>query len=135
MIEPIKITTDEKDLLLEWKRNGVNALIRDRAHAALLNSQGFSANSIAKILYRDFEVVRKWLSNFRDSRVSSLFPKYNQNKNASKLTEVQIQEIKEALNKPPSEYGIPKKFWQVKDLALVPQSTDFLSKTQFKVIS
>lgn len=116
MIKPAQVTTTEKELLQDWRRYGVSALIRDRAHAVLLNAQGKYAPEIAKILYRKEATIRGWLKNFRKFRLSSLFPEYQGNTNANKLTPKQKEQIKRVLSQPPSDYGIPKEFWQVKDL-------------------
>ena len=45
-----------------------------------------------------------------------MFPRYAENTNASKLSKEQREEIKEALRKPPSDYGIPKEFWTITTL-------------------
>lgn len=99
-----------------WMRDGVSHLIRSRAHTILLNSQGKSAHAISKILFRDGDVVREWIARFQRERISSLFDRYRGNMNAKKLTSKQQEQIIEALGKPPSDQGIPKEFWQVKDL-------------------
>ena len=116
MLTPISITSDEKEFLIDWYHDGVSALIRQRAHAILLNADGLSAHRISKLLFRDYKTVRKWLDHFKQSRFSSLLDRYRGNTNASKLTLSQKEEIKDVLESPPSEQGIPKIFWQVKDL-------------------
>jgi len=116
VLKPVQITSEEKELLISWYRYGTSALIRHRAHTVLLNSQGLSAHKISKLLFRDYKTIRNWLVTFKKHRLSSLFSKYRGNTNASKLTPFQKEEIKEVLESPPSDYGIPKKFWQVKDL-------------------
>lgn len=102
--------------MLEWRRHGTSTLVRDRAHSILLNNQGRSAYSISKILYRDADTVRTWLARFKEQRISSLLPKYQGNNNAGKLTKAQRRRVRKVLSQPPSAYGIPKEFWQVKDL-------------------
>jgi len=116
VIKPAQITASEKELLQDWHRYGVSPLLRDKAHAVLLSSQGKSAPEIAKILYRKEDTIRIWLNNFKNYRLSSLFTKYQGNTNASKLTPKQKEQIRKVLSQPPSDYGIPKEFWQVKDL-------------------
>jgi len=116
VLTPISITSDEKEFLIDWYHDGVSALIRQRAHAILLNADGLSAHRISKLLFRDYKTVRKWLDHFKQSRFSSLLDRYRGNTNASKLTLSQKEEIKDVLESPPSEQGIPKIFWQVKDL-------------------
>ena len=110
MLKPVQITEIEKELLEDWRRYGVNPLIRDKALAIIINSGGKSANFISKILSRREETVRSWLKKFKRERLASLFSRYRGNTNASKLTLSQKQEIKEVLEAPPSDYGIPKRF-------------------------
>jgi transposase len=116
VITPVQITPEEKTILEHWRRYGQNALIRDRALAVIINSTGKSANFISSLLSRKESTIHSWLSQFNKERISSLFPKYSANINASKLTKEQREKIKEVLESPPSDYGIPKEFWQVKDL-------------------
>lgn len=116
MLKSVQITQDEKELLVDWRRYGTSPLIRDRAHAVLMNSQGLNAHLIAKLLFRDYKTVRFWLRSFNQRRISSLLFKYLGNTNANKLTPSQKEQIRQALSQPPSDYGIPKHFWQVKDL-------------------
>lgn len=91
-------------------------MIRDRAHAALLNSQGMLADEIAKILFCNQRSVRNWLARFKRARISSIFTKYQGNHNASKLSPAQREQVRKVLSSPPSEQGIPKNFWEVRDL-------------------
>lgn len=116
MLSPVRITLEEKELLEDWRRYGTSPLIRDRALAAIINSRGKSAYFISGILSRKEETVRGWLKQFKNRRLSSLFSRYRQNNNAGKLTKEQKQQVKQVLSQPPSDYGIPKQFWQVKDL-------------------
>lgn len=116
MLKPIQLTPDEKGLLEDWRRYGPSPLIRDRALAVIINSQGKSAHFIAKILSRRNSTVYSWLRRFKRYRLSSILTRYRGNTNASKLTLNQRQQIKQVLSQPPSDYGIPKEFWQVKDL-------------------
>lgn len=116
MIKPVQVTPDEREILLQWRKDSSSLLLRDRAHAALLNSQGLSAHRISKLLFRTEKTVRNWLAAFKKYRPSSILTKYRGNTNASKLTPKQKEQIKKVLSQPPSDYGIPKEFWQVKDL-------------------
>ena len=116
MLAPAQITPTEKELLTDWYRYGASALIRHRAHAVILNHQGLSARRICRLLLRDYKTIRGWLAAFKQYRLSSIFTQYRGNTNAGKLTPRQKQQIRQALSRPPSEYGIPKEFWQVKDL-------------------
>ena len=116
MLNPVQLTPGEKGILEGWRRYGASPLMRDRALALIVNSQGKSAHFIAKILSRKEATVYSWLKKFKQARLSSLLTEYQGNTNASKLTPKQKQQIKKVLSQPPSDYGIPKEFWQVKDL-------------------
>ena len=116
MLKPVQFTPDEKELLINFHRRGPSVLIRDRAIVTLLSNEGLPIKNIARTINRDIDVVRRWLNRFKRQRISSLFPGYQGNNNAGKLTREHKEQIKKALSCPPSEYGIPKEFWQVKDL-------------------
>lgn len=116
MIDPAQPTRFEKEILAQHYRKSQNQLIRQRAHAILLNSQGYSFYQISQILFRTEKTVREWVKRFHRQRISSIFPRYYFNQNAAKLTRKQKREIEEVLSQPPSEYGIPKEFWEVKSL-------------------
>lgn len=116
MLDPARITSDEKELLVAWYRQGISALIRGRAQTILMNAQGLSAKKISQLMFRDYGTVRSWLAGFRHQRLASLFSGYRGNHHASKLTPEQRGQIQQTLSRSPSDYGIPKQFWQVKDL-------------------
>jgi len=116
VLETARITPEEKELLTKFHRNGTSTLVRDRALNILLNNEGLTTKVIAKSLSRDIDIIRKWLNEFKKTRISSLFPRYYGNTNASKLTKNQKKQVARVLSQPPSKYGIPKEFWQVKDL-------------------
>jgi len=116
MISPIQLEKVEKRLLLQHYRKSQSSLIRERAHAVLLNNQGYSIYKISKALFRTEKTVREWVKNFHKGRISSLFPGYFFNQNAAKLTREQKKQIRKIISKPPSAYGIPYAFWSVKAL-------------------
>lgn len=116
MIDSAQITEDERKLLTSHYRKAQAQLIRERAHAILLNADGNSIYEVAHILYRDEKTIREWIKSFHKTRLASLFPAYRENQNASKLTEEQRQEITRVLANPPSDQGIPKGFWDVSSL-------------------
>lgn len=116
MIYVTKITGDESELLAKHYRKAQCALIRERAHAIILSSQKRTAVDIAAILMRKEDTIRQWLRSFQEQRVGSIFHQYQGNANASKLTKDQKKEIQQTLERPPSEQGLPKGFWDVPTL-------------------
>lgn len=116
MIEKIILSSEEDALLEEHYKKSETALIRSRAHAVLLNNSGYHAPEISGILRCDEGTVRSWIYAFGETRISSIFPAYTNNTNASKLTERQLKQIKKTLGKPPSDEGLPGVFWSVKGM-------------------
>lgn len=109
----IDITDDEKALLKDYVRTTPLVLIRLKAQAALMRSKSMKITDIADIVSRDEETVGRWLRDWDSRRIASVFTGHQDNENAAKLTKIQKKEIKEALQKPPSEQDVPKKFWDV----------------------
>lgn len=112
----IKIQKIEKEyeLLVEHYKNAQSQLIRDRAHCIILSMQGRPAPDIAAILIRREETVREWIKSYGSNRLTSIFPKYAGNTNASKLTPEQLEEIVRVIQSPPgTEAGLPAQFWSV----------------------
>lgn len=116
MIESAQLSFEEKELLLQHFRKSQSTLIREKAQAILLSGKGFKPYDIAQVIFRTEKTIREWIKDFLRERISSLFPKYLGNENAAKLTRNQKKQIKQVLAKPPSEYGLPKEFWEVKSL-------------------
>lgn len=116
MIENIILVKEEDTLLEEHYKKCETLLIRSRAHAILLSSDGHHIPAIARILRSDEQTVRTWIEAFHDERFGSIFPKYTANTNAAKLTIRQRTEIQETLRSPPSGVGLPGSFWSVKTM-------------------
>lgn len=112
----ICLTAVERIILLAHYRKSKSALICGRAHVILLFDQGLSAYQISQVLFKNEKTIREYGKRFLLERIASIFPWYDQNQNAAKLTSQQKQEIKEVLSKPPSEYGLPGVFWAIKPL-------------------
>lgn len=70
-------------------------------------------SDIADIVSRHENTVGIWMKEWEKQRMASIFTGHKGNQNANKLTNEQKEEIKEALLKPPSDYSIPKTFWDV----------------------
>lgn len=71
---------------------------------------------IGDIVSRSANTVGRWIADWQDRRMGSIFTGHKDNQNASKLTQEQREEVREALQKPPSEYALPKEFWDVPSL-------------------
>ena len=119
-----KITKTEQRILKNHYRHSQTALIRERAHAALLSAAGHSVPEIAEILFRDNDTVYGWIEAFDKMRVASIFPGYADNQNAAKLSKEQKEEVKQALAK---TNGLPASFWTL------PKFKEYL-KAKFDIV-
>lgn len=108
-----KITTEEKALLKDYLKRSPLLLIRLKCMALLSREKGMKVKDIADIVSKHEKTVSSWLKEWKDCRMASIFTGHEKNENAGKLTKVQKEEIKKALNEPPSAHGIPKEFWDV----------------------
>lgn len=113
VFQPPTLAKKERALLISHVKKSGTLLIRQRAHAVILATDGYSVPEIAGILFVQEKTVRAWMRTFADERVSSIFPRYTGNTNASKLTREQLAEIKKVLKKPPSDTALPAAFWSV----------------------
>lgn len=116
MLDPVQLTEEEFNILLQHKKKSFCETISVRAHAVLLFHKGYTGTQIADILFKDEKTIREWIQSFGTARISSLFPQTLNNQNAAKLTREQKLQIKEVLGKVPSEYGIPGAFWDIPTL-------------------
>lgn len=81
-----------------------------------MREKGMSQADIGDIVSRDEHTISRWIKEWDERRMSSIFTGHQGNRNASKLTKEQRQEIKGLLKIPPSEQGLPKAFWDVPTL-------------------
>ncbi len=111
------VLSEEETLLLKdhFKRSPL-FLIRSKCQAILMRSKGIKMEDIAFVVSRDRKTIGLWLQDFDTQNMSSIFTGHQNNENASKLTKEQKEEIKAILQKPPSEQGLPKHFWDVPTL-------------------
>lgn len=112
----INLSDDEKHLLKGYFTTSPIALIRLKAQAILMRNKQMRLEDIADLVIRDIRSVERWIKDFSQRRMASIFSGLAENENASKLTRVQKEEIREVLQKSPSEQGLPKAFWDIPTL-------------------
>lgn len=117
MSSPVRLTRDEAAIIEQHFHKANYEEIRLRSHAVILSNKGYSFFQIGDILLRSEQTIYRWIKAFHQQRIASLFPKTLNNQHASKLTRRQKQSLKKILSKPPSEYGIPKEFWDISSLS------------------
>jgi transposase len=109
----IELSNEESDILKMYIKTSPLVLIRSKCQAVLMRSKRIGCRDIADIVSRDERTVSMWCKDFHNRRMASIFTGHEDNQNAKKLTKEQKQEIKDVLQKPPSEQGLPKQFWDV----------------------
>lgn len=92
-----------------------------------MREKGMKLGDIGDIVSRDEHTITRWIKEWNEFRMASIFTGHQGNENASKLTKQQRQEIKDTLGKPPSGEGLPKAFWDV------PSLKDYI-KTRFDTV-
>lgn len=110
------LTNDERELLRNHYLKSPIALIRTKSHAVLMRDEGLRQKTIARLLVRNERTIRRYLWDFSERRMASLFSGHVNNENAGKLTRKQKEKISEVLKQPPSEHGLPKEFWDIPTL-------------------
>jgi transposase len=112
----IALSSEEKDLLKKYFKTTALVTIRLKSQAILLRSKQMKVFDIADVLDRDKRTIQRWIKDFRQRRMASIFTGQKDNENASKLTRDQKKEIRKVLSERPGDYGLPKEFWDVPQL-------------------
>ena len=109
----ISLTLPEKEIIEGYIKTTPLSSVRFRSYAVLMRSDGLEVKQISKYVFHSERTVTRWLKDFSNRKISSLFSGNVQNENASKLTRDQKQEIKEVLSQSPNDQGLPTEFWNV----------------------
>lgn len=115
-MKSLELTKEEKEILHAHKKSSPFVLVRDKISCLLMLSEGIKVDSIANVLDRSTKTIYGWITDYENRNLSSLFTGHAGNQNAAKLTKKQKEEIAQVLKQPPSEYGLPKEFWDVPQL-------------------
>jgi transposase len=114
----IHISGLEKELLVGYVKTSPLVLLRFKAESVLLASGGATPELIAMAMDRKPSTVETWLRDWRKRRLASIFTGHTDNNNAGQLTKEHREEIQQALQSPPSDFGLPKAFWDVPQLKI-----------------
>lgn len=104
------LSKEEIILLQQYGAKSCLELLRLKAHAILMWDQKMNVSGIANVIGRNPRTIHRWVKDFKDRRLASIFSGMVDNQHASKLTRVQKQEIQTTLQQPPDDYGLPKEF-------------------------
>jgi len=115
----IKLTTKQKEFLIQLKRKTKSNLIRDRAHAVLLRNEDFTIANTAKALLRSSQFVKDAVSRYRKGELDQLNSVGNNNN--GKLSRIERCEIIKIIRtKSPKElkgFNFTTQFWSTDILA------------------
>ena len=112
----IILSAEEKIILQKYFNTSGVQLIRLKAQAVNMQANGIRLKDISVGIFRSERTVRRWINNFLRRRMASVFSGLIGNEYAAKLTRKQKEEIRNVLKQKPSEYGLPKEFWDVPQL-------------------
>lgn len=112
----IDLSKEEKEILQQYFKTSPISVIRLKAQAILLRDHEMQVEEIAYAVVRDARTIERWIKDFGDRRIGSIFSGMAGNDHASKLSREQKEEIKRVLAQKPSAYGLPKEFWDVPQL-------------------
>jgi transposase len=107
---------EEKAILRAYAKDSPLVLVRLKAQAVLMASNELLPVGISDVLGRSEYTVKGWLRDWHKRRMSSIFTGHTDNTNAAKLLPEDKLYLKEVLASPPSDYGLPKEFWDVPQL-------------------
>jgi transposase len=109
-------TNEEKEILRAYAKTASLVLVRLKAQAVLMASNDLLPAGISDVLGRSEYTVKGWLRDWNKQRLASIFTGHQANTNAAKLLPEDKLYLKEVLAAPPSDYGLPKEFWDVPQL-------------------
>mgnify|MGYP001619207663 CR=1 FL=1 len=106
---------EEIEILRSYVDSPVS-LIRLKAMVVLARYGGATLPLLRLTFNRSARTLSRWLSDYGEFRLSSIFSGKIDNENAAKLTKEQKAQIKAVVGQPPNEKGLPKEFWDVPKL-------------------
>lgn len=111
-----KISSDERLALQQFSKTSSLLLVRQKCFTILIADQDLKSTAIADVVGKTKRSVDRWIRDWNTRRMASIFSGHANNSNAGKLTPEQLEQIKQVLAEPPSDYGIPKEMWDVPTL-------------------
>jgi transposase len=117
-VKPLTIADREIMILAlhdEIRRNK-NARYDHKLHAILLVAQGMTCPEVSKIMGDSVRTIENWVKKFETVGLSALEEKHRPGR-PSRLTEPQMNQVRQALLKSPREFGIEANLWDGKTLS------------------
>lgn len=118
-----KITEDERLALQDFSKTSPLNTVRQKCYTILIADEHMKSEVIATIVGKTRRSVDRWIKDWNERHLSSIFTGHQDNANAAKLTSVQKAEIRRTLQSPPTNVGLPKEFWDVPQLKTYVEAT------------
>jgi transposase len=112
----IALSDEEITLLQAYSKTSPIHLLRQKAQTILLRSRGIKIKDISFTYNVGYRTIERWIKDFSEVRMGSIFSGLVGNENAAKLTRFQKEAVQKVLKEHPSVYGLPKEFWDVPQL-------------------
>lgn len=103
----------EKQTLLQMYRFHPKSRIRERAHIALLSSEGFCVKQIAQVVHRSQNTVSTWLSHFQTHGFLGLYDEPIPGR-SPRLNPEQMQQLDTWMANVPRDAGYQQSNWTLK---------------------
>lgn len=111
MSTKIQLTNQQRQELKNLKRIDKSEIIRDRAHAVLLRSQGYTIKNTAQVLMRSTEFINQAVKKFQRGELQKVKLTSNNHKlTAQQRTEI-IKTIQEKAPNELKDFKFREQFW------------------------
>jgi len=117
-----------EELLQDYQVNAVYPSMRKRAMGLLMLHVGIPVEQVSRVVGKSERSLQRWVAEWRDERMASLYTGHIGNRNAAKLSQAQHDEVMRVLQTPPTDPdGLPVGFWSL------PRLKDYIA-TEFEVV-
>jgi transposase len=106
---------EERNVLLQARKNNPDPRIRHRAQALLLVADGHTESEVAQLFQTARHRLRAWKKQFLTKGINGLADAHRTGR-PPKLTAANLAYLEEALGKSPQDYGFMGTTWTVLDL-------------------
>ncbi len=85
----IDLSEEERELFKNYCKTSPIELMRAKAQAILMRQKQMRIVDIAELVFRDERTIERWIQDFAERRIASLFSGLVGNEHAAKLTREQ----------------------------------------------
>lgn len=112
----LKEQGETKETLMQRCIKAEHPRERERWLALVLVAEGLSAHEVARRLGRDRRTVAEWVTAFNQEGSAGVPPRFP-GRPGKQLSEAQLEEVKQTVDRPPREVGIKRAGWTCQRVA------------------